>query len=315
MSVDATSVNAAALSTCAQGASDVCYSIAVPTVSASSTSGNIYMQITAPTSYQWVALGTGTGMSGSNMFILYQNGAGNVTLSSRQGQGERMPVYNAATASNLVLMSGSGIVNGKMVANIMCTNCKSWSGGTMSTTNTNSPWIGAWKQGTSLATTSPSATFSIHDGETEFNVDLTRATVATDSNPFTGAAAGGNVTTGSGSTTGSTTGGISVAARPSPAVIWAHGVGMAICFAVLYPLGSAVMPLLGKWWFHAGWQTITWVAMWAFFGLGVSGAQARDMVNHMFTLRGGPLRQLSLTGDYSFLTMFTPPLAPSSSVF
>lgn len=244
------------------------------------------MQITAPTSYQWVALGTGNGMSGSNMFIMYQNGNGNITLSSRQGQGERQPQYNAATASNLQLMAGSGVVNGKMVANIMCSNCKSWSGGTMSTTATNSPWIGAWKAGTSLASTNPAATITIHDGETEFNVDLTKATVATDTNPFTGAAAGGtNTTTGSGSTTSGGTGaGISVAARPSPAVIWAHGVGMALCFAVLYPLGSAVMPMLGKWWLHAGWQTLTWVAMWAFFGLGVSGAQARDMVNDMFTL-------------------------------
>lgn len=227
------------------------------------------------------------------MFIMYQSGNGNVTLSSRQGQGEVQPQYNAATASNLQLLAGSGVVNGKMVANIMCTNCKSWNGGTLSTSSTSTPWIGAWKQGSSLASTSPSASFTIHDGETEFSMDLTKATIATDSNPFTGAAAGGNVTTGSGSTTGGT--GVSVAARPSPAVIWAHGVGMALCFAVLYPLGSALMPMLGKWWFHAGWQTFTWVAMWAFFGLGVSGAQARDMVNHMFTLVCATSSEFGLT--------------------
>lgn len=277
----ATTANAAALTTCADGASDVCYSIAVPSVSASSTTGNIYLQITAPTSYQWVALGTGEGMTGSNMFIMYQDGTGNVTVSSRQGEGERQPIYDESTASNLVLMSGTGVVDGQMVANIMCTDCKSWNGGTMSTSSTDSPWIGAWKSGSSLDSTSPSAQLTIHDGETEFDIDLTQATIETDSNPFTSAAS-----TGSGNTTGSS-GSVSVAARPSPAVIWAHGVGMALCFAVLYPLGSAVMPMLGKWWLHAGWQTITWVAMWAFFGLGVSGAQARDMVNHMFT----PLRE------------------------
>lgn len=281
----ATRGNAALLSTCASGASNVCYAIGVPTTSASSTSGNLYLQISAPTTYQWVAMGTGSGMTGSNMFIVYQDGNGNVTVSSRQGEGERQPLYDANTASDIQLMAGSGVVNGKMIANIRCSDCKSWNGGTLSTTSTSSPFIGAWRAGSSLDSTSPSASLSIHDGETEFDVDLTQATIATDSNPFTGAAStggttsSGNATTTSGSGTGTATG-ISQAARPSPAVIWAHGVGMALCFAVLYPLGSAVMPMLGKWWFHASWQMFTWVLMWVFFGLGVFGAQARNMVNH-----------------------------------
>lgn len=313
----ATTVNAAALTTCADGASDVCYSIAVPSVSASSTTGNLYVQITAPTTYSWVALGTGEGMSGSNMFIVYQDGTGNVTVSSRQGKGEVQPLYDESTASNLALLSGSGVVDGQMVANIMCTDCKSWSGGTLSTSSTDTPWIGAWKKGSSIDSTSPSAQISFHDGETEFDADLTQATVETDSNPFTSEAAGGNTTSGSGGTTGSS-GGVSVASRPSAAVIWAHGVGMALCFAVLYPLGSAVMPMLGKWWLHAGWQTFTWVAMWAFFGLGVSAAQARDMVNHTFypSVKKSIAVNLVLTkDDSSFLTTFIPPSVPSSALF
>ncbi|KAJ4394336.1 hypothetical protein N0V93_003553 [Gnomoniopsis smithogilvyi] len=276
--LSATSVSADALSTCASSATDVCYAIGVPTTTASETTGNMYIQISAPTTYTWVALGMGTQeMAGANMFILYTDGTGNVTVSSRQGTGETTPKYSASTASDIQLMSGSGVTNGKMVANILCTNCKSWSGGSLSTTSTSVAMIGAWKSGASLDSTDPSASISYHDAHTAFDLDLTQATLTTDSNPFTSAA----TTT----TTGSS--GVTQAARPDPKVIYAHGLGMALVFVVLYPLGSALMPMLGKWKLHAGFQIVAWLGMWAFFGLGVYGAQVRNLLfNNSHTLFG-----------------------------
>lgn len=268
--VAATSVSAATLSTCASGASDVCFAIGVPSTTASSTTGNMYFQISAPTTYSWVALGMGTQeMDGANMFILYTDGTGNVTVSSRQGTGNVQPTYSASTASNVQLMSGSGVSGGKMVANVLCTNCKSWNGGSLSTSSTSVAMIGAWKSGASLDTTDPSASISYHDAHTAFDLDLTQATLTTDSNPFTSAAT--TPTTGSSS-------GVTQAARPDPKVIWAHGLGMALVFVVMYPLGSALMPMLGQWKLHAGFQIVTWLGMWAFFGLGVYGAQVRSLV-------------------------------------
>lgn len=272
----ATSVSADALSSCASGASDVCYAIGVPSTTASSTTGNMYIQLSAPTTYSWVALGMGTeGMAGANMFIMYTDGTGNVTVSTRVGTGNREPTYSEATASAVTLLAGSGVTDGKMLANILCTDCKAWASGSVSTSSTTAPMIGAWKSGSALDSTDLSQSIDIHDGNTAFLLDLTQATLEADSNPFTAAAA---TTTPAAGGNSSSTSGVTVAAAPNKMIIWAHGLGMGLVFGVLYPVASALMPLLGKWQLHAGFQVVNWLAMWAFFGLGVYGAQVRNLV-------------------------------------
>lgn len=82
---------------------NICYSIAVPTSSASSNSGNIYFQLKAPTSYSWVALGTGSQMAGASIFVMYQDGNGNVTISPRLGTAHSQPQWDqSSTAAQLV---------------------------------------------------------------------------------------------------------------------------------------------------------------------------------------------------------------------
>lgn len=280
------------------------------------------MQISAPTSYSWVGLGVGSQqMAGTNMFIMYADGKGNVTVSSRQGKGNVQPQYSASTASDLQLQEGSGVVDGKMVANILCTNCKTWSGGSLSTTSTSSAWIAAWKEGAALDSTSPSESIAIHDGHSAFNIDLTQATIATDSNPFTSTAAAATPSSSGGTSSSS---GVSQSAPMGKMAIWAHGLGMAIVFVIMYPLGSALMPLLGKWMFHAGWMVLTWLGMWTFFGLGVYGARQRDLVRHACCLVRlvrdrhqflyCPCANARLRPG-SFLTTLTRNSAPSSSVY
>lgn len=272
---DATTARAATVKVCPED--NICYAVGVPSATASSGNGNIYFQISAPTSYQWVALGTGASMVGANMFLMYQDGNGNVTVSSRQSSRHAEPQYDAATASELELLSGSGVSGGSMVANVRCGNCATWSSGTLALTDTSARWIGAWKAGSSLASTSLSESISFHDGSLQFHLDLTQASIGTDSNPFSGVEG-----TTSGSGAGSSGSGVSVQTPktvPSKKVIWAHGICMAIAFAVLYPLGSALMPLVGKWYIHAGFQVMTWLLMLAAFGMGVFGAQQRNLVS------------------------------------
>ncbi|KAF9879927.1 integral membrane protein [Colletotrichum karsti] len=250
---------------------DVCFRVAVPQASASSGSGNLYFQMSAPTSYQWVALGTGSSMSNSNMFIMYTDGAGNVTISPRTARGHNMPTVSQ-NGANLSLLGGSGIVDGKMVANVLCTNCASWSGGSMSLNSATTSWIAAWKSGSAINSASNSQSIQQHDDHTNFNLDLTKATVSTDSNPFTGAATGGN-----GSGGGSTSGGSGVVFNGGggkSAILLAHGVIMSIVFIALYPLGAILMPLVGKWMAHALWQSVAFALMWVGFGTGY--AYARD---------------------------------------
>lgn len=58
-------------------------------------------------------------MSGSNMFIIYANSAGNnVTLSPRTTSGHSAP--STSTSAALTLLAGSGITGGVMTANVLC---------------------------------------------------------------------------------------------------------------------------------------------------------------------------------------------------
>ncbi len=240
-------------------------------------------------------------MSGSNIFLMYQDGKGNLTLSPRLGKQSQMPTLDtSSTAAKLTLLGGSGVSadGSTMTANVACSNCQSWSGGTMSLKSTSAGWIGAWKSGSSLATTDKAATISQHDSHTQFRVDLSRATVSSDSNPFvtTGTATGGSDSgsgsgagsgsgsgdsdSGSGSGGSNSGGGIIETTGPSRStVLVAHGIIMALVMAALYPLGSLLMPVIGKWWVHGAWQAVAYCLMWAGFGLGVVTAQERQMVS------------------------------------
>ncbi|CZR34725.1 uncharacterized protein FPRO_01154 [Fusarium proliferatum ET1] len=243
---------------------DVCFRWGVPEASASAGSGSFYFQIKAPTSAQWAGLGTGSQMAGSDMFIIYQDGNGNVTLSPRRGVGEVMPNY--AKRSGLELLDGSGIKDKQMIANIRCNNCID-----LSLKGTSS-WIAAWKNGNSLDSTSMEERISEHDKHVDFSVDLAKATMSSDSNPFTDS--NENTNSNSGSSSGGAVTQNGSGSSPSKTVLRAHGIIMSIVFIAGYPLGAILMPMLGKWLIHAGWQVVMLLLMWAGFGLGY--VYARD---------------------------------------
>ena len=60
-------------------------------------------------------------MTGSNIFVVYtSNGGKNVTLSPRLGTGHVEPQFNSK--AEVSLLDGSGISNGKMIANVKCSS-------------------------------------------------------------------------------------------------------------------------------------------------------------------------------------------------
>jgi hypothetical protein len=98
----ASAVYAQNVTHCANGA---CYAINVPESTASSGSGDIFFQISGPTSFSWIGLGqsAGEGMTGANIFMIYADATGtNVTLSPRMGVGEVQPIYGAGRASRRI---------------------------------------------------------------------------------------------------------------------------------------------------------------------------------------------------------------------
>lgn len=100
----------------------VCYAVNIPSATASSGSGDIFIHVSGPSTLQWIGIGQGSQMAGSNIFMIYSNSAGdNVTVSPRLGTGERQPLTSGST-SEITLLSGSGIEDGKMTANFKCTS-------------------------------------------------------------------------------------------------------------------------------------------------------------------------------------------------
>ncbi|KAK3987735.1 hypothetical protein QBC44DRAFT_245152 [Cladorrhinum sp. PSN332] len=270
----------------------ICFSVGVPVSSAQSNSGNIYFQIKAPSGFSWVALGTGSQMSGSNIFVMYTDGQGNVTVSPRLGTSYSEPQWDqSSTAAQLTLLAGSGVgSDGSVTANVACSNCQSWSGGDMSLQGTSVPWIAAWRSGSALATTNKGARITQHGSTTRFNLDLTQATINSDSNPFiasrnssgdsdSGSDSGSGSGGGSGSSPGTGSGIIvNEGVSSSGTILAAHGIIGALVMAVLYPLGSLLMPLLGHWWVHGAWQMVSFCLMWVAFGLGVQSAKSRGIL-------------------------------------
>lgn len=242
---------------------DILFQWAIPEAAASSGSGNIYFQLRAPDTYTWVGLGIGSGMRGADIFVMYQDGSGNVTLSTRDGVGEVMPEH--VERPDVELLAGSGVMTdeGYMIANVRCGDCAS----RLDLAGTND-WIAAWQAGNALNSADPAEVITIHDGEAELQIDFAEATVASESNPFGNSTDTGTVQ--NDPETGTTEGG---SGTDYDSILLAHGVIMTIVFVGLYPLGAIVMPLLGNWLVHAAFQIIAFLLMWAGFALGYMYAE------------------------------------------
>lgn len=189
-------------------------------------------------------------MSGSNMFVVYTDGNNNVTVSPRLGTGHNMPQYNSD--ADITVLDGSGVQSdGSLVANVRCDSCLSWSGGSMSPTDSSSSWIWAYDGGSALDTTSTSASIQQHSNTGSFNLDLTQGTGGSSANPFvqqsdssspsSTASSGPSVpVASSGSNSNSASSTISdntLNLRRS------HGIIMSVTFVLLFPLAALTLYL------------------------------------------------------------------------
>lgn len=163
---------------------DICYSLNIPDATASSGSGDIYLQISGPTSYSWIGLGQGSQMAGAQIFVMYTDGSGsNVTLSPRLGGvGHVQPTYNSD--AQVTLLDGSGVSNGQMTANFKCSSCSSWSGGSMDLTASSFGFIFAAKSGSELNSDSLSETITQHSNTYGTFSFSSSAKGGSDANPF-----------------------------------------------------------------------------------------------------------------------------------
>ncbi|KAF2834501.1 iron reductase domain protein [Patellaria atrata CBS 101060] len=176
---------------------DVCYSLNIPDATASSGSGDVYFQISSPTTNSWVALGQGTSMSGANIFVIYTSADGNnVTISPRLGRGHSEPNFNSD--AQITLLEGSGVSNGIMTANILCSNCESWSGGDTDFSGDSGSFIWAQRPGDPLNSDDQSESISRHDDHGTFQFRFSSATGGDSVNPFRESSGSGTSSTNSG---------------------------------------------------------------------------------------------------------------------
>ncbi|ETN42631.1 uncharacterized protein HMPREF1541_01788 [Cyphellophora europaea CBS 101466] len=229
-------------------------SVNVPSDTASGSGQSIFFQITAPSGTSWTGFGQGSRMSGANMFIVYSDGNNNVTVSPRLGTGHVMPQYNSD--AQITVLGGTGIQpDGSMVANVRCDSCLSWSGGSMEATDSSSNWIWAYSGGSSLDTTSTSASIRQHSSYGAFTLDLTQGTGGSSVNPFVSAVDTSNPssTPSSGPSTpvassdaGSSSGSNGTSSEISDNTIGlrrTHGIVMSVTFVLLFPLAALTLYL------------------------------------------------------------------------
>ena len=276
-----TSGQAAVLRTCPE--TDVCFSINVPQQSANSGSGDIYFQLSAPTTYSWVALAQGTMMSNANMFLMYSSANGqNVTLSPRTTSGHVMPTHD--NAADVSLLEGSGISNGRMVANVRCGNCNTWNTGSMSLQDSASNWLYAHLQGSPIDSDDMNAHISKHDREGSFPWDLSQATGGSDMNPFTGAAK-----TSTSNAAGGQNSWTMLSSQLQARFMQAHGTLASIAFVAIFPIGAILVRLASfrqLAWTHGALQIFGYAIFIAAAGIGIFMAVGRNYLREPHAIIG-----------------------------
>lgn len=270
-----TQIGASILQTCPEN--DVCFSLAIPESSAASGSGDIFFQLSAPTTYSWIALAQGTMMRNANMFVMHSSADGqNVTLSPRTTSGHVMPTYNAA--ANITLLEGSGISDGMMTANVRCSNCETWSTGTMGLNDGSSDWVYAGLQGPPIASDALEAPISQHDDHGSFQWDLSKAVGGSSTNPFL---ASNSSTTSSSSSTSED--------HRHNRLIQAHGSLASIVFIAIFPLGAILVRLASFTnlaWIHGILQLCGYAIFIAAAGLGIHLARADEYLQKPHAIIG-----------------------------
>ncbi|KAF4981048.1 hypothetical protein FZEAL_3100 [Fusarium zealandicum] len=289
-------VTTAQISFSPRDSDDIKFRWGVPKDAVDYGSGDFYFQIDAPDKYAWVGLGIGNMMRNAEIVVMFQDGEGNVTLSTRAGRHHSMPEYTER--ANVQLIEGSGVRDGRMVANVRYSNSQS-----LDLAGQNR-WIAAWSRGDAFNSTNPFSNIFFHEGKTILEVDFAKARVALDRNPFIGSTHQINQGVISESDDSdkpdkasetdkddklddSAVVELDITKTKQDALLIAHGAIMTSVFVVLYPVGALLMQLLGKWYLHSTSQILAWLLMWVGLALGITYARQVDLLGKQTHTRLG----------------------------
>lgn len=239
---------------------DICYKLNIPEATAQNGNGNIFLSLSGPTTYSWVALGIGSSMTNSDMFIMYTDGNGNVTLSPRHSEGRREPQYDGSL--DVELLSGSGVENNTMTANFRCGNCTR--SGTVNFGAQHGQWIHGRRAGDAIDDTDVGASIMMHDEHGGFTWSYSSAVGGASTNPFT---ASDVVVLDTASGSGDSS---SLTMRSN--ILLVHGIFGSLAFLVFFPVGAIVIRVGGfnnVLMIHIATQIFSWLLFITSFGLGL----------------------------------------------
>jgi hypothetical protein len=258
------------------GTNGVSFSVNVPDQTASSGQGPVYLQMKGPSDLQWLAVGEGSLMLDSNMFVIYASGNNNITLSPRLGPNHTPPLFNPE--ARVSLLAGSGISNGVMTANIRCDSCLSWSGGSADVKSASVPFIWAVRHGQPLESDDVSAPIHIHDKFGGFSIDFAKAAGGKTDNPFSDSSL---------SVFEASAGGWRIAGSQKRT---AHAIILSIVFVLLFPSFALTLHLFPSSktvpFIHAPLQLFALAAAIVGLGLGISLAVEQGCVSDYHPIIG-----------------------------
>lgn len=239
---------------------------------------DLYMHMSAPTGNSWMAVGIGSQMAGSLIFVAYPSSNGSsITLSPRIATGHSEPSYTTDIHCDLINGNSSlpnsnavtGAVqshhggppgsdtssDGYMILDAVCHNVSAWNGGSLSlpsasdSTTKNQDFIFAVGPSTPIASDSTTASMRRHDFYGQFTMDLAVATSNSAGVPVPNGGSSGNYTAVGASAASNTV----EDNDPAPAI---HGFLMTLSFVILFPLGSLILRVFNKVLAHAWVQGI-----------------------------------------------------------
>ncbi|OSS53340.1 hypothetical protein B5807_01832 [Epicoccum nigrum] len=247
--------------------------------------GDVRMHLSAPATYQWVGVGTGSEMDGSVMFILYENADKlNATLSTRLSDGHNEPSYSKNVECELEATEGHNSIVQKdnsryYSVNIYCRNLTAHGkgDGKLDFSNTKQPFVYAWGPADgALLSASKSASIKRHVAYGNFWIDLTKAASPNLESNIT--------LTGNSLLITQNAGSDGQAESDGDKVGPAHAAIMLAAFVVIFPLGAVLLRFLESVKTHSIVQTIGLLA--TVFGVGV-GLYLSRMYNHSKNVSSG----------------------------
>ncbi|KUJ11869.1 CBD9-like protein [Mollisia scopiformis] len=139
-------------------------------------SNDLYFSMQGDASQSWIAIGMGNDkMDDSLIWMVYKDSTGkNLTLSPRLSYGHVEPAYSSNLS--VQVLPGTEITSdGNYTLFAMCTNCRSWKGGSIDPTNKQANFIFASGPSGDLDSNSKSAGIKRHASYGVFQMDLTLA--------------------------------------------------------------------------------------------------------------------------------------------